>query len=221
MSPTLRPGVLFDVDGTLFDSNYLHTLTWSRAFEDAGEWAPMNAIHRLVGMGSDRLVAELLGHECPEAVAARPRRYEELVGEVRAFPGADELLRQCRQNDLSVVIATSAVCGELRMLLKTLDADDAIDACTTADDIEKPKPEPEVFLKAMEVGGIDPRRAIAVGDSIWDVRAARAAGVACIAVASGGYSQHELSEEGALGVYRDVQELRDQFYTSPLASLLR
>jgi HAD superfamily hydrolase (TIGR01549 family) len=218
---TGRPGVLFDVDGTLFDTNYLHTLTWSRAFADAGEWAPMNAIHRLVGMGSDQLVVELLGHESPEAVAARPKRYAELRGEARAFPGAAELLRECHTNDLAVVIATSAVSDELDFLLGRLQADDAIDATTTADDIEKAKPDPEVFVTAMQAGSIDPRRALAVGDSIWDIRAARAAGIGCIAVETGGYSEHELDEAGALHVYRDVQELLDQFYTSPLAALLR
>ena len=220
MPPNLRPGVLFDVDGTLFDTNYLHTLSWSRAFADAGEWAPMNSIHRLVGMGSDRLVVELLGHESPAAVAARPRQYEELIAEARPFPAAAELLRLCHGDGLSVVIATSAVSEELDALLTKLEADDAIDAQTTADDISEPKPGPEVFLKAMEAGGIDPRRAIAVGDSVWDVKAARAAGIGCLAVESGGYSEHELREEGALHVYRDTRELFDQFYTSPLALLL-
>jgi HAD superfamily hydrolase (TIGR01549 family) len=220
MPSSLRPGVLFDVDGTLFDTNYLHTLAWSRAFADAGEWAPMNSIHRLVGMGSDRLVVELLGHESPQAVDARPRRYEELVGEARALPGATELLRECHRNGLSVVIATSAVTGELDVLLKKLGAEDAIDAQTTADDIDESKPNPEVFVKAMQAGGIDPRRALAVGDSIWDIKAARAAGIGCIAVESGGYSAHELSEDGALRVYSDVQELLQQFFTSPLALLV-
>jgi HAD superfamily hydrolase (TIGR01509 family) len=214
-------GVLFDVDGTLFDTNYLHTLSWARAFSDAGEWAPMNAIHRLGGMGSDQLVLELLGHESPEAVAARPKRYAEVKNDARAFPGAAGLLRQCHQHDLSVVIATSAVADELDFLLERLQAEDAIDATTTADDIEKAKPDPEVFVKAMAAGSIDPRRALAVGDSVWDIRAARDAGIGCIAVETGGYSEHELDEEGALQVYRDVQELLDQFLTSPLAALLR
>ena len=98
MTTDLRPGLLFDVDGTLFDTNYLHTLTWSRALGDAHEWAPMNAIHRLVGMGSDQLVRELLGHESADAVAARPKRYAELVGEAQPFPGAADLLRECHTN---------------------------------------------------------------------------------------------------------------------------
>jgi phosphoglycolate phosphatase-like HAD superfamily hydrolase len=213
MTAEQRPGVLFDVDGTLFDTNYLHTLAWSRAFADAGEWAPMHAIHRLVGMGSDRLVVELLGHESPEALAARPRRYKELVDEARPFPGGADLLRHAYGKGLTIVIATSAVANELDALLDKLGANDVIGAITTADDIEEPKPASEVFVKAMINGSVDPRRALAVGDSV------RAAGIDCVAVESGGYSEHELAEAGALHVYRDVQEILDQFHTSPLAAL--
>ena len=128
MPTQLRPGLLFDVDGTLFDTNYLHTMAWSRAFIDAGDWAPMNAIHRLVGLGSDRLVVELLGHESPKAVAARPGRYQELIGEARPFPCAADLLRECQRRGLAVVIATSAESDELDALLAKLGADGAIDA---------------------------------------------------------------------------------------------
>ena len=218
---TLRPGVLFDMDGTLMDTNYVHCLAWSRAFRDAGEWAPMNAIHRLIGMGGDQLVSELLGHDSPEATAARPAHYEELMGDVRAFPGARELLYRIHGLGTTVVLATSAPDDELARLRKVLDADDAIDGQTTADQVEKSKPDPEVFLTAMESASIDPRRALAVGDSVWDVRAARAAGIACITVETGGFSQHELSEEGSIRVYRDVAELLSQLLTSPVASLLK
>ena len=212
---------MFDVDGTLFDTNYLHTLAWARAFADAGEWAPMNAIHRLVGMGSDRLVVELLGHECPQAVAARPRRYKELVDEARPFPGAAALLRHSHARGLAVVLATSAPASELDLLFDQLGANDVIDAMTTDDDIDEAKPAPEVFVKAMKSGSVDPKRALAIGDSVWDVESARAAGIGCIAVESGGYSEHELVEAGALQVYRDVEELLVRFQTSPLAALQR
>src|SRR5580704_9851690 len=103
MSENLRPGVLFDMDGTLMDTNYLHCLAWSRAFRDAGEWAPMNAIHRLIGMGGDQLVPELLGHDSPAATAARPARYAELMRDIRSFPGSRELLHQIHDLGLAVV----------------------------------------------------------------------------------------------------------------------
>ncbi len=111
--------MLFDVDGTLVDTNYLHALAWARAFRDAGEWAPMNAIHRLVGMGGDQLVPRLLGHASPDAVAARPQRYQELAGDIRPFPRAAELLRQIHDGGLAVVLATSAPGDELQMLRQT------------------------------------------------------------------------------------------------------
>ena len=219
MTDTLRPGVLFDVDGTLMDTNYLHCLAWSRAFRDAGEWAPMNAIHRLIGMGGDQLVPELLGHDSPAATAARPRRYGELIHEVRPFPGSQDLLHRIHDRGPAVVLATSAPADELGRLRKILDADAVIDGQTSADEIANSKPDPEVFLTAMAHASIDPRRALAIGDSVWDVQAARSAGIACITVETGGFSQHELSEAGSIRVYRDVGELLSQLFTSPVASL--
>jgi HAD superfamily hydrolase (TIGR01509 family) len=220
MSEQLRPGILFDMDGTLMDTTYLHCLAWSRAFRDAGEWAPMNAIHRLIGMGGDQLVLELLGHDNPAATAAHPRRYAELVSEVRAFPGSRELLHQIHDLGPAVVLATSAPATELAELREVLDADEAIDGQTTSDDVANSKPDPEVFLTAIENASIDPRRALAIGDSVWDIRAARSAGIACITVETGGFSQHELNEAGSIRVYRDVSELLSQLLTSPIASLL-
>jgi len=219
MTGQRRPGILFDVDGTLADTNYLHTLAWSRAFRDAGEWAPMNAIHRLIGMGGDQLVPELLGHDSAGARANRPKRYRELLDDIRIFPGAVDLLGEVHRRGLAIVLATSSPSDELAVVLKALDADALIDAQTTSDDVEKAKPDPEVFRAAMEAGSVDPRRALAVGDSVWDVRAARAAGIGCVAVESGGFSQNELSQAGALHVYRDAKELFDQFSASPLAML--
>jgi HAD superfamily hydrolase (TIGR01509 family) len=220
MSVAKRPGILFDVDGTLVDTNYLHTLAWSRALNDAGEWAPMNAIHRLVGMGGDQLVPELLGHESPAAQAARTGRYAELIGDARPFPGASALVALAHGRGLTTALATSSPSDELDQLLAVLDIGEVLDAQTTADEIESSKPDPEVFVTAMEVASLDPARTLAIGDSIWDVKAARAAGIGCIAVETGGFSQHELSEAGALHVYRDVDEIRRQFFTTPLSQLL-
>ena len=211
--------MLFDVDGTLVDTNYLHTLAWSRALADAGEWAPMHAIHRLTGMGGDQLVPKLLGHECPEAADARPRRYKELRGDIRVFPGAADLLRRAHDAGLVVMLATSSPKDELEAVLELLDAGDAIDGKTSADDVDGSKPAPDVFEAAMKSGSIDPAYAIAVGDSVWDIEAARAAGIGCVALESGGFSQHELSEAGAVHVYRDAAELLAQYSSSPLALL--
>lgn len=212
--------MLLDLDGTLVDTNYLHTLAWSRALRGAGEDAPMNAIHRLVGMGGDQLVPTLLGHECPDASATRADRYRELSGEIRPLPGASDLLAALHSAGLVVVIATSSPRDELKAPLAALGEDAPIDLVTSADDVSSSKPDPEVFVEAMRSAGLDPGQTVAVGDSIWDVQAARAAGVGCIGVETGGFSRHELGEEGALHVYRDVQELAQQLRTSPIGLLL-
>ncbi len=214
-----RAGVLFDVDGTLVDTNYLHTLAWSRALASSGRWAPMHAIHRLVGMGGDRLLNELLGEDVPQARESRRAEYRRFYDEIRAFPAARELLETTHDHGLVVMLASSSPDEELAVARGVLGADRAIDAQTSADDVERSKPGPEVFLRALEVGGLDPRRSMAVGDSVWDVRAARAAGVACIGLESGGFSRSELADVGALHVYRDVEELNTLFETSPLALL--
>jgi HAD superfamily hydrolase (TIGR01509 family) len=215
-----RAGVLFDVDGTLVDTNYLHALAWSRALIDVGEWAPMNAIHRLVGMGGDLLVERLLGHPDEAAEEARALRYEELIGEARAFPGAAELLRRVHDEGLVVVLASSSPREDLDAMIELLGVGGAIDATTSADDIEQAKPEPDVFRAAIDAGAIDRERCLAVGDSVWDVQAARAAGIGCVAVESGGFSAHELREEGALVVFRDVEEALAQFWTGPIGRLV-
>jgi len=214
-----RAGILFDVDGTLVDTNYLHTLAWSRALRDVGEWAPMNAIHRLVGMGGDLLVQELLGHPSDEAEEARTARYAELIGEARVFPGAADLLRRAHGAGLVVVLASSSPRDELDQLIELLDVGDAIDATTSAGDVDEAKPSPEVFQAALEVGKVDRERCLVVGDSVWDVQAARAAGLGCVGVETGGFSAHELREEGAVAVYRDPAEVLAQWRTGPLGLL--
>jgi phosphoglycolate phosphatase-like HAD superfamily hydrolase len=118
------------------------------------------------------------------------------------------------------VLATSAPADHLDRIRTLLDCDDVIDAATSSDDADASKPEPDIFNAALAAGSIDPRRAIVVGDSVWDVRAARRAGVACVAVETGGFSSHELTEEGALQLYRDVEELEAQLRTSPIAALI-
>jgi HAD superfamily hydrolase (TIGR01509 family) len=217
----LRPGVLLDLDGTLVDTNYLHALAWSRGLIDVGEWAPMHAIHRRVGMGGDRLVRELVGHEVAGASDAWHRHYRLLRQEARLFPGARDLVLRLHAEGLVVVLASSSPKEEVELVVDLLDAGDAIGAVTTADDVDEAKPAADVVEAALRAGSVDPALALVVGDTVWDVRSARAAGVGCIGVESGGFSRHELTEDGALEVYRDVAELLAQLRTSAVALLLR
>lgn len=213
------PGVLFDVDGTLVDSNYLHTLAWSRALRDGGDWAAMNVIHRLIGMGGDQLTEQILGREDDDAAARWRRHYAALADEVTVFPGATDLLVALHDAGLRVVLASSAPAANVESMIDRLGVADVIDAATSADDASASKPAPDIFRAALEAGNVDPARAVVVGDAIWDVQAARAAGLPTIGVESGGFSRHELAEEGALAVYRHVEDLRNQWQTSPLGQL--
>jgi HAD superfamily hydrolase (TIGR01509 family) len=159
-------------------------------------------------MGSDQLVQELLGHSNDAAADARARRYGELIGEAKAFPFARDVLADWHRSGLTVVIASSSPRDELDVMLGLLDADAFIDAVTTADDVDRSKPQPDVFAAALEAGSIDPARAVVIGDSIWDVHAASRAGLLTIAVETGGTSAAELEAAGAAEVHADVSELK-------------
>jgi len=215
-----RPGVLLDVDGTLMDTTYLHTIAWARALADLGHAAPMHAIHRLVGMGGDQLVPELLGRDVEGATDAWRVRYDELRDEATPLDSAHDLVAALHGLGLAVVLATSSPADLVRTVIDRLDIGDLIDGVTTADDVASSKPDPGVFEAAIRAGSIDPGCVLAVGDSVWDVRAARAAGVGCIGLETGGFSRHELAEDGAIAVYRNPSELLAQLLTSPIAILV-
>ncbi len=213
--------VIFDVDGTLVDTNYLHTLAWSRGMRDAGETASMSAIHRLIGMGSDQLVEELLGHESEEASDGHTRHFEELMEEIQAFPDAAELLDAVHRRGATVVLATSASEDELERMLEALDApEEAIDHITKKDDVEESKPAPDIFGVALDAVEMEPERVLVVGDTVWDVKAAAKCGLRVVAVLTGGIGRGDLEDAGAIAVYEDVAHLLRELDDSPLAQLL-
>ncbi|HZQ78122.1 MAG TPA: HAD family hydrolase [Acidimicrobiia bacterium] len=217
MTDTSGRAVLFDIDGTLCDTNYLHVLAWRRVFLEQGEPEITAArIHRLVGMGTDQLLETLCGRPRPELKPERARHFDALKGEVRAVPRAGDLLRAVRARGARVVLATSAEKSDLEALLAAIDADDAIDAVTHADEVEEAKPAPDVFASALERAGTPPEATVVVGDTVWDVEAAARAGLPCVAVLSGGISRAELEAAGAVAVYDDVGALLDGLDASPL-----
>ena len=186
--------------------------------DGAARMAPMNAIHRLVGMGGDQLVAELLGRDSPAARDRHRHHYADLRAETCAFPGARDLLRALHDHGVTVVLATSAQEDDLEQARKP-DANKCFDAVTTGGDGASSKPAPDIFEAGRRAGGIDRHRCLALGDSVWDVRAARAAGMGCVGVETGGFSRHELSEAGAVAVYRDVAEVLAQLEVGPLGRI--
>lgn len=209
--------VLFDIDGTLVDTNYLHVLAWRRVFLARGEPEITAArIHGLIGMGSDEMLETLFDRPRPELKEDRARQFAALKSEIRAFPRAGELLRALHDRDVRVVLATSAEKSDLAAILEAIDADDAIDAVTSSADVEQAKPAPDLFCVALEEAGTAPDATVVVGDTVWDVKAAARAGLPCVAVTSGGISRGELEAAGAVAVYEDVGALLDDLDRSLL-----
>lgn len=218
----LRPGVLFDVDGTLLDTNYLHVLAWWQAMNDAGHpGVAMSEIHRAIGIPSDGLVERLLGHADERASEAHSERYEALRDQVTAFPRAADLVAWCADHGLAPVLATSGKEDDLEWMLPAIGAEDSFAGSTTATDVEEGKPSPDLLLAAMEQHGLDPSRTVVVGDTVWDVEAAERAGLPCVAVTCGGISEAELREAGAAEVYADPASLLEHAEDSVLARHVR
>lgn len=211
-----RHGVLFDVDGTLVDSNYQHTLAWWQAFRRFGHDVPMAEIHRAIGMGGDKLVAHLL---CEDRDADQDAELDATHGAVfstywpglRSFEGAADLVRRCADDGLTVVLASSASQQELGVLRGIIGADEAISAATSSSDAENSKPSPDILRAALDAGGLDAADAVFVGDSVWDVLAASDLKIPTIGLASGGTSEAELRDAGAVEVYKDIRALLDAF----------
>ncbi|MFH8371679.1 HAD family hydrolase [Streptomyces sp. NPDC018031] len=213
---------VFDVDGTLVDTNHLHVTAWWEAFRQAGHEVPMHAIHRAVGLASADLVAHLLGDDRdPDQDGAISAAHVTLYGtyfaRLTALPEAGRLLRRLAEDGWSVVLATSAGGPELAALRRALDADDAITATASSDDVTAGKPAPEPVAHALELAGAPASRAVFVGDSVWDMRAGSRAGVTCVGVLSGGIPRADLEEAGATAVYRDPAHLLRTLADGPLA----
>ncbi len=215
--------VLFDIDGTLIDSNYLHVEAWAHAFFDLGLNIDQWRIHRSIGMDSGKLLGALLGDDRDkfgdEAKKLHTRYYGDMQPRLRPFLHARELLKELENHGLTIVLATSAPDDELKMLREILDVEESVARVTSGGEVETAKPEPDIVNLAVKKAGTPARTTMMVGDSTWDVTAARRAGVACIGVLSGGVSGAELRDAGAVAVFDDVSQLRDQLLDSPLSQL--
>jgi HAD superfamily hydrolase (TIGR01509 family) len=208
--------VLFDVDGTLVDTNYLHTVAWWEAFAQAGHDVPMASIHRAIGMGSDRMLDALLPADRDTSAdgdikTSHSALYSVYWSRLRPLPGAARLLRACHDKGLRVVLASSADPDELTVLRAALDADDAIDAATSSGDADASKPAPDLVQIALDQANAAPEESVFIGDSVWDVQACLRAGVRCIGVLTGGTSRAELTEAGAVAVYDGPADLLEGF----------
>jgi HAD superfamily hydrolase (TIGR01549 family) len=203
---------ILDVDGTLVDTNYQHAIAWFRAFLRHDVVVPIWRVHRHIGMGGDQLVAAVAGDEVEESSGddireAESDEYKKLIGEVRTMEGSRELIEDLRERDNVVVLASSAKDWEVEHYIELLDAKEIIDAWTTSADVEQTKPEPDLIKAALDKADAD-GDALLIGDTVWDVEAAKRAGVETLAVLTGGFSEQELRDAGARDVFTSVEELR-------------
>jgi HAD superfamily hydrolase (TIGR01549 family) len=203
---------ILDVDGTLIDTNYHHAIAWFRAFRRFDVTEQLWRIHRHIGMGGDQLVAAVAGDEVEERHGdeireAESELYKELIDEVRTMEGSRELIEDLKERGNVVVLASSAKDWEVEHYLDLLDAREIVDSWTTSADVEQTKPEPDLIKAALDKADGD-GDALLIGDTVWDVEAAKRAGVETLAVRTGGFSEQELRDAGARDVYTSVEELR-------------
>lgn len=210
---------IFDIDGTLVDTNYQHALAWYRAFRQHGVVMPIWQIHRAIGIGSDRVVEMLAGAQIEQELgetlrAAEGPLYQEMIDEVEPMKGAHELLHDLKRAGHAVILASSAEEKEAERYIKLLDATEFVDGYTTSADVKQTKPEPDIVHAAIEKAGGG--AAVMIGDSTWDCEAATRAQLPSIGVLTGGFSEQELTEAGATIVFDSVEHLREHLKTTNL-----
>lgn len=212
---------IVDIDGTLVDSNYHHSLTWFRAFRQEGLVVPLWRIHRSIGMGGDHLVAALAGEQFDaqkgEAVRdAEFALYMSLIDEIQAIDGAGELIGELKDRGHAVVLASSAKAREVDHYLDLLGVRDLVDDWTTSADVDATKPAPDLVEVALKKAGGG--EAVMIGDTVWDCQAAARAGVPTVALLTGGVSRAELADAGAVIAFESLGELRASLGSTPLAA---
>ncbi|MFL6155768.1 MAG: HAD family hydrolase [Marmoricola sp.] len=201
---------IFDIDGTLVDSNYQHIEAWSRAFGDRGIHVPTWVLHDHMGMGGDQLVAEVAGDEVEtdlgdELRAAWSEAYDALLDRVRPFASAAALLSRTAALGTSVVLATSGKPEHTTRALQLLGLDDHSYPIVTSEEVGATKPAPDLVEAALAAAG--GRSGLVIGDTVWDVRAAGRAGLPAVALRTGGTARCVLDDAGAVSVYDDPTAL--------------
>ncbi|MDQ3935314.1 MAG: HAD family hydrolase [Actinomycetota bacterium] len=212
---------ILDIDGTLVDTNYQHAIAWYRAFRQHDVIVPIWRIHRHMGMGGDQVIAALTDEETDrekgdDIRTAEKALYMALMDEVSVMKGARELIERLKESGRTVVLASSAKESEVERYLDMLDARELADGWTTSADVDATKPEPDLVKAALDKAGTEPDDAVMLGDTTWDCEAAARAGVATIALMTGGFSERELLDAGAVAVFESIPDLLDRIGETPL-----
>jgi HAD superfamily hydrolase (TIGR01549 family) len=215
----MPPAAILDIDGTLVDTNYQHAIAWYLAFRQHDVVLPVWRIHRHIGMGGDQLVEALAGEKVESELgddirSAEKALYLSSIQSTSPLEGARDLVEDLKGAGRKVVLASSAKEQEVDHYLDLLDARELVDGWTTSADVENTKPEPDLVVAALDKLGT--REAVMVGDTPWDVKAAAAADVETVAVLTGGFSEDELRDAGAVAVFDSIVSLRERISETPL-----
>jgi HAD superfamily hydrolase (TIGR01509 family) len=215
---------IFDLDGTLVDSNELHVRAWQETFRHFGKQIPIERLREQIGKGGDQYLPEFLTELEIREFGKQADEYrgeifkKKYLPEVRPFPKVRELFERVRQQGKKIALASSGKETEVRQYEKLIGIEGLADARVTADQVEHSKPKADVFLAALRnLGQLPPDEAIAIGDTPYDVQAAKKIGLPIIGLLCGGFSEDVLRAEGACAIFRDPADLLDRYYQSPLA----
>ncbi len=216
-TPSRPKAALCDLDGTLLDSNALHAEAWQKAFEHFGIETDFDEVLHQIGKGGDHLIPVFVPEPERERLTKPLEEYRknlfeaEYLPRVKAFPGARELLLKMKSAGIRIAIASSANKNDLKKFKEIASITDLVNEETSADDADSSKPAPDIFQATLERLALPANEVLALGDTPWDIQAAGKAGIKTVAVTSGGWSEQELREAGAIEVYRDAEELTKNF----------
>jgi HAD superfamily hydrolase (TIGR01549 family) len=215
---------IFDLDGTLVDSNELHVLAWQETFRHFGKEIPLERLREQIGKGGDQYLPVFLTEIEMREFGKQADEYrgkifkEKYLSQVRAFPKVRELFERVRSEGKKIALASSGKEDEVRHYEKLAGIEGLADSMTTADQVAHSKPKSDVFIAALRtLGSLPPQEAIAIGDTPYDVEAAKKIELPIIGLLCGGFSEDILRDEGACAIFRDPADLLERYYQSPLA----
>ena len=216
--------VIFDLDGTLVDSNELHVLAWQETFRHFGKDIPLERLREQIGKGGDQYLPEFLNELELREFGDKADEYrgeifkKKYLSQVRAFPKVGELLERVRAEGKKIALASSGKEDEVLHYQKLAGIEGSVDSMTTADQVAHSKPKSDVFIAALRtLGSLPPSEAIAIGDTPYDIEAAKKIDLPIIGLLCGGFSETVLRDEGAIAIFRDPADLLERYYQSPLA----
>ena len=214
---------IFDLDGTLVDSNEFHVFAWQETFRHFGKEIPLEQLREQIGKGGDQYLPVFLDeHEMREFGEEADKLHGEIFAkkylpEVKPFPKVRDLFERLREDGKRIALASSGKDSEVRRYEKLLGIEKLVDGRTTSDDVRHSKPYADIFVAALNILKLPADEAVAIGDTPYDVEAAKKIELPIVGVLCGGFSETVLRDEGAVAIYRDPADLLEHYYRSPLA----